>query len=32
MQNIETLFDVSFTVVPEKAIAPHSGTLAWKIP
>ena len=31
MQSIETLFDVSFTVVPEKAMAPHSSTLAWKI-
>ena len=31
-ETITMLFAFSYTPIPEKAMAPHSSTLAWKIP
>ena len=32
MQRIKEKFILSLCLCPEKAMAPHSSTLAWKIP
>ena len=30
--SLQNVFDLIYCIIPEKAMAPHSSTLAWKIP